>query len=289
MSFLHILYALIVAFIWGINFIAIKLAYQSFTPYALLTYRFILATFPLIFFVPKPQSDWKYLFLIALFLWVGQFSFTFMGIYLGAPAGLSSLLMQGQTIFTVILLIIWSEYKPYPGEIVGITIAALGIIAITIDRFDGGNIIGILTIIPSGACISIANVLINKNQNNNDSPISIIVWSGLLAIPIMALLSIYFEGPQAMIEPWHKINAVSAMSVAYTVYLSTIIATSIWAFLMKKYIPSLVVPYSLLVPIFGMLGSYAFLQENYSNNTLLSCIVVMIGLLINQKYRKPSN
>ena len=285
----HILCAILVAFFWGSNFIAIKIAYQSFTPYALLTYRFILATFPLIFFISKPKSSWKHLILITIFLWIGQFSFTFVGIYLGAPVGLTALLMQGQTVFTVLFSIIWSGYKPYKGELIGIAIATLGMIAITIDRCGNeGNIIGILTVIPSGICISIANILINNNKNKEDSSIAIVIWTGLLAIIPMAILSIVFEGFDALMEPLKQINLASGIALIYIIYISTIVATTMWAFLMKKYMPSLVVPYSLLIPIFGMFGGYLFLQETYSDCTLFSCIIVMIGLLINQKYRKPT-
>lgn len=287
MPYRHILCALLVALLWGTNFTAIKLSYESFTPFFLLFVRFFLSTFPLIFFVPRPKSSWKQIIMISFFLWICQFSFLFVGMYLGAPAGLTSLILQSQTIFTLILSVMFLNYKPHNGEVVGITIAALGIIGIGWVRFTGGSMIGMLTVIPAALSVSVSNVLFSKNATTQkDHPLSMIVWTSFVAIPFMLAASLIFEGPQVIQETFDKLTITSIGSTLYTVYFSTLIATSLWTHLLQQHPPSTVVPYTLLIPVFGMLVANIVLGESYEVQTLLFSTFVLSGLSINQLSRK---
>lgn len=54
------LIALLVAFIWGTNFVVIEIGLNEFPPFLLASLRFFLVTFPLIFFLPRPRIElWK--------------------------------------------------------------------------------------------------------------------------------------------------------------------------------------------------------------------------------------
>lgn len=287
MGIVHILFALIIAFIWGTNFVAIKLAYDSFPPFLLLALRFTLTVFPLIFFIPKPKASWRYITMIALFLWIGQFSFLFVGMYMGAPAGLTSLILQAQTIFTMIFSVMWLHYKPQKGEIIGLTVAALGIIGIAIERFTGGSWIGIAIVFPAAICVSVSNILFAKHKTKKpDHPLSMVVWTSLIPPIPMFITSYIFEGPDALSMAWKTLNIVTASSLAYTTYFSTLIATSLWAFLLRHHNPSQVVPFTLLIPIFGMGASALFLQESYTYLSLSYASIVLVGLGINQCSRR---
>jgi EamA-like transporter family. len=286
MSPRHILYAVFIALIWGSNFTAIKLSYESFTPFFLLFIRFTLSCIPLIFFVPRPKANFKDIVLIALFLWIGQFSFLFVGMYMGAPAGLTSLILQSQTIFTMILSVLMIEYKPRLGEIIGISIASAGIIGIGIDRFHGGSYMGMLIVIPAAISVSVSNILFSKKKQPDENPLSMIVWTSLVPPIPMLLASLWFEGPEAIMRTWDKLTLTAVGSTLYTVYFSTLVGTSLWAYLLQHYNPSAVVPYSLLIPIFGMGVSWFMLDEHYSTVVICFSIVVLIGLSINQWARQ---
>jgi len=287
MGLIHSLFALIVAFIWGTNFVTIKLAYGSFPPFLLLALRFTLTIFPLIFFVPKPNTSWKLIFMIALFLWLGQFSFIFVGMYLGAPAGLTSLILQSQTIFTLIFSILWLQYRPRQGEIIGLTLAGLALLGIAIERFTGGTWIGIAIVCPAAICVSLSNILFAKYKPEKpDHPLAMVVWTSLIPPIPMFIASYVFEGPNALAVAWETLTVVTASSLAYTTYFSTLVATSLWAFLLRHHNPSQVVPFTLLIPIFGMGGATLFLEESYSYMTLGYATLVLVGLSINQLSRR---
>jgi len=287
MGLIHSFFALIVAFIWGTNFVAIKLAYGSFPPFLLLAIRFTFTIFPLIFFVPKPNASWKLTFMIALFLWIGQFSFIFVGMYLGAPAGLTSLILQSQTIFTLIFSTLWLQYRPQKGEVIGLTLAGLALLCIAIERFTGGTWIGMAIVCPAAICVSLSNILFAKYKPEKpDHPLAMVVWTSLIPPLPMFIASYIFEEPDALMKAWESLTVVTVSSLAYTIYFSTLIATSLWAFLLREYNPSQVVPFTLLIPIFGMGGAAFFLGESYTPMTLIYAVFVLIGLTINQLLRR---
>jgi len=81
-----------------------------------------------------------------------------------------------------------------------------------------------------------------------------------------------------------QIQALSHMTwtafgaVLYTGLISTILAFAIWGNLFKKYSPNIVAPFSLLVPIFGLLSSFVLLNESLTAVELASSCLVFTGL-----------
>ncbi|TVT58788.1 MAG: EamA family transporter [Azoarcus sp. PHD] len=88
--------ALAVVVIWGLNFVAMKLALRDFTPWQLGAARYVFALVPLIFFVPRPKVPWRWLAAYGLAQGVGQFGLLFLGFELGMSSALAWVLMQTQ-------------------------------------------------------------------------------------------------------------------------------------------------------------------------------------------------
>jgi len=282
----HILMAVAISFIWGTNFVAIKLSYSAFTPFALLFVRFIFSIFPWIFFIPKPQVSWRYLIMVSSFLWIGQFSCLFLGIYWGASPGIASLILQSQSIFTLILSVIFLHYRPHKGEIIGLTVAFIGITMIAVQQFHGGTFIGLAMIVPAAISVSFASILFSQTSKASDHPLSMVVWTSLIPPIPMLLLSFYFEGFEALPHALTCLNFQVIACIAYTVYFSTLLATSMWTTLLRYYSAATIVPYSLLIPIFGMASSALILGENYTWIDLGAGTLVLLGLSINQMTKR---
>lgn len=276
----HIFFAILTAFIWGINFTAIKLSYSSFTPFSLLTVRFLATVFPLIFFVKKPDCPWSLLFKIAVFLWLGQFIFTFLAIYMGMPAGITALVLQVQAIFTVGLTVLLYGYRPRLIEILGILISLGGIALIGLQIEGKTNLIGFLFLLLAALSTSFANLLYRGQKNAN--PLGLVVWSSLIPPIPLFILSLIFEGPTAFITSFERLNFISGSSVLYTSYFSTIIGSSLWAYLLRNYEPARVVPFGLLVPLFSIVAAFFVLSEDISFETGIAATLIILGLLLNQ-------
>ncbi len=95
----------IIATLWGLNFIAIELGIEGVPPLMLVSIRFFVVVFPAIFFLKRPPVEWKWLIALALTLNVFQFAFLFVGMKLGMPAGMASLVHQSQAFFTLVFAV----------------------------------------------------------------------------------------------------------------------------------------------------------------------------------------
>src|SRR5258708_4894921 len=82
----HVALALLVTVIWGVAFVATRLALDDFSPPALTALRFLVAALPAAL-LPRPRVSWRALVLVGLTLYTGQFLFQFFGIAAGMPPG----------------------------------------------------------------------------------------------------------------------------------------------------------------------------------------------------------
>ena len=110
----HILIALAVAVIWGVNFVVIHVGLDRFPPLLFAALRFCLVALALPF-VPRPGVPVRYVVAVGVFLSAGQFGLLFLGIDRGMPAGLASLVLQLQAAFTIGLAVLLLGRAPAPG------------------------------------------------------------------------------------------------------------------------------------------------------------------------------
>jgi O-acetylserine/cysteine efflux transporter len=66
--------------------------------------------------------------------------------------------------------------------------------------------------------------------------------------------------------------------ILYTGVLGTVVAFAIWGKLIQKYSPTVVSPFSLLVPIYGTSLSAIFLGEQFDLLKIVGSVTVFAGL-----------
>jgi O-acetylserine/cysteine efflux transporter len=103
-----LLLTLAVVAVWGYTFVPIKVALVEVPPFALATLRFMLAAVPLVLFIKPPTMPWPSVVAYGSAIGVFQFGLLFLGIKLGMPAGLSSLVIQTQVFFTIVLAVVFA-------------------------------------------------------------------------------------------------------------------------------------------------------------------------------------
>jgi len=96
MTPLELLLALTVVFIWGTNFVVIKIGLGDFPPLLFATLRFAFAALPWIFFIRRPAVAWRYLIAFGLFLGVGQFGLLFIAMRADITPGLAFRVKKGK-------------------------------------------------------------------------------------------------------------------------------------------------------------------------------------------------
>src|SRR6201993_5649837 len=121
--------AVMVAVIWGLAFVASRIALDEFSPALMTALRFAVAAVPCLF-VRKPDVSWPLLIAISGTLFLGQFLSQAYGIAHGVPVGLASVIVQSQALFTIAFAVVAFREWPTPLQSLGIAISTAGLLMI---------------------------------------------------------------------------------------------------------------------------------------------------------------
>src|SRR5690349_5845365 len=134
----HVAIAVLIAAIWGVNFVVIDVGLASLPPLLFAGLRFVAAAVPAVLFVRRPAIPWHWFVIVGLPLGVGQFGLLFIGMHMGMPAGLSSLVLQTQALFAALLAAVMLRERPRRTQLAGMVVAFAGIALIGLSLGQGG-------------------------------------------------------------------------------------------------------------------------------------------------------
>src|SRR6202023_583470 len=156
--------AVMVAVIWGLAFVASRIALDEFSPALMTTLRFAIAAVPCLF-VPRPKVSWPTLISISFSLFLGQFLAQAFAIAHGVPVGLSSVIVQSQALFTIGFAALIFREVPTPMQAAGIAIATIGLLMIcgTVGYDFSVGAFAIIMICPIS--FAIGNLLLRRAPN----------------------------------------------------------------------------------------------------------------------------
>ncbi|HZW22227.1 EamA family transporter [Noviherbaspirillum sp.] len=275
-----ILLALIVVLIWGFNFVVIKLGLQGLPPILFTALRFACAALPMVFFVRRPAVPFRLLAGYAAFQFALQFTLLFSGMQAGFPPGLASLVVQLQAFFTIGLAVVVLGERPQWSQIAGALIAfgGMGLVAMHLEA--RATVLGFLMVIAAGFSWGVGNIF-TKRIGKVDA-LALVVWGSLLAAPPLLLASLAIEGPAAIVAALQGMSWLSAGAILFQAYPTTILGFGIWAILLRKYPTATVAPFTLLVPVAGMVSAAWVLGEPLQWWKVGAGALVLSGLALNQ-------
>lgn len=279
MPITHLLLALLVVIIWGVNFVFVKFGLDEISPLLLCAVRFILASVPAIFFIKRPSTSFKIVASYGLVMFALQFSLLFMGMYFGMSPGMTSLIMQVQVFFSMFFAAILLGERPRSWQLIGALVAFSGVGLVALHCDKNISLLGFLFILAAAATWGIGNLITKQAKDINI--ISLVVWGSFVASFPMLIFSLIFEGPKNIIYSYHHLSWLGFASVLYIVYASTWVGYGVWNWLVSRYPVGVIVPFTLLVPIVGILSSILILNEPFQIWQLFAAILVMAGLCIN--------
>lgn len=281
MSFAHLLLVLLVVIVWGFNFLFVKLGLNEIPPLQLCAIRFLLASVPAIFFIKPPNAAFSKVAAYGLVMFAMQFSLLFMGMYVGMTPGLASLIMQVQVFFSMFFAALVINEIPNKRQIVGAVISFLGIGLVAMHTDATVSFVGFALILAAAAAWGFGNLITKQFVDINI--IALIVWGSFVACFPMFILSLLLEGPMSFAQSYQDLTWVGVASVLYITFGSTWLGYGLWNWLLSRHPVSTIVPFTLLVPVVGMLASIIFLEEPFFLWKLNAGLLVIAGLCINFK------
>jgi O-acetylserine/cysteine efflux transporter len=212
---------------------------------------------------------------------VAQFGLLYLGMQVGMPPGLASVLMQAQAFFTILLAALFLRERPSLRQIAGVVVAGAGVVAIGATvAGEGADMTwpGLALVMCASACWALGNVMMRGMGRVEFLPM--IVWLSVVApLPLLAL-SLLIEGPRAVIGSLLHWDWSGVGNIVFQGAVATIGGYGMWAYLLKLYPASVVAPFSLLVPLFGVASAALVFGEAFGPLRLLGMALILLGLAI---------
>lgn len=221
MSPKDLLLALLVIVVWGLNFVVIKVGLHGMPPMLMGALRFMLAAFPAILFVRRPQVPLRWMLAYGMTISLGQFAFLFYAMYVGMPAGLASLVLQSQAFFTLFFAALFLGERLRGSNLFGLLVAASGLALIGLQGGQAMTLAGFALTIAAASMWALGNVVTRRLGKVN--LVGLVVWGSLIPpLPFLAL-SFWLEGPELILHSLQSISLDSILVLAYLAFGATIL------------------------------------------------------------------
>jgi O-acetylserine/cysteine efflux transporter len=274
--------ALLVVTLWGLNFIAVKIAVTVLPPFLLCSLRFALVAAVTVWLFRPRRDQIPGIAALALVLGVGHFGLLFWGVA-GMDAASAAIVTQLGVPFSVLLA--WAAY----GERLSRP-RALGLVA----AFSGVGLLAGEPTLPDTAPLLVAVLAMAAWAVSNLQvkrlgaihPLALNGWMGMMASPLLAAASAVGETGQ-----WTALTSITwpvAAALAYTAIGSSLVAYTLWYRLVGRHPLTQLVPITLLGPVIGVAGGVLALGETLTWQKLVGGAITVGGVAAVQLLGRPA-
>ncbi|WP_330320836.1 EamA family transporter [Streptomyces clavifer] len=276
------LLAVLVAVLWGLNFLAVRVGLDHFPPFFLAALRYLVLAVPVVLFVPRPGVPLRWLLGYGLGFGTVQFGLLFLAIDRGMPSGLASVVVQAAAPFTVLLGALLLKERVSGRQMAGIGLAVLGMAVIAVDRARTAPLLPVVLTVLAALGWACGNL--SSRQARPEFPLRFALWMAVVPpLPLLALSAV-MEGPgtgwRALGTSFSAEGWPSLAALVYIAVLGSVVGSGIWTALLKRYPAGVVAPFSMLVPVVGMAGAWLALDERPTGWAVAGGVAVVGGVLI---------
>tara|TARA_Y100001970_G_scaffold200245_1_gene243523 strand:+ start:8714 stop:9616 length:903 start_codon:yes stop_codon:yes gene_type:complete len=276
---------IILSLIWSSAFFNIKIATYSFGPITIALLRVFFGAIPVILLckykkikIEAFSKDWFWFAMIGLVNLVAPFFLIAYGVA-NVQSNLAAILMSTTPLSSTLLGHFFIKYEKINlYKIIGVLIGFSGIIYLFSDNIliNQNNFNSALLILLGSTGYVVGGILtlkISKKKNENVTA-SILIWATIILIPIATILE----------KPWNlNPSAESTISLIYLGVVATGIAWLLRFKILKKNGLVFQSQVAYLIPLFGVILGYIFLNELITSKVLVSLIAVIIGIYFVKK------
>jgi O-acetylserine/cysteine efflux transporter len=289
--------AILVAALWGFNFVVIDWGMGSVPPLLFAAIRFTVVAVPACLFIKRPPVAWQTIAGVGGFMSLGQFGLLYLSMHLGMPPGLAALVLQAQVVFTLVIAAVALRERPSRAQVAGVALGVAGLLVVAVGK--GGHVpaIALVLCLLAGLSWGAGNV-VSRAAKAQLSPggrpltprpggLGLTVWSAtVVPVPLLSL-SLLVDGPRAVASGLAHIGGDGIASTAYTAGLCSLVGYAIFNRLLSSYPSAHVVPWVLLAPVVAMGSSWALLGEVPGPAELAGALVLIVGVLVSQGALSP--
>lgn len=279
----HLLLALAVVFVWGTNFVVIKLGLAELPPFLFAALRFTCSAFPLVFLLRRPPVPWHKLAAFGCLLGVGQFGLMFLAMRSDISPGLASLVVQSQVFFTIGFAR-WQRGEGLQRSqwiALALALAGIGVIGAHVSAQPSGSVTttGLFLVVCAAMAWAAANTV--ARSVGKVAPLAFMAWSSLFAVLPLFAISAVLDGRAAMLAGIGGASSHAWAAIAWQAVGNTLFGYGAWNWLLARHPAATVAPTALLVPVFGMGASTLLAGESLPGWKIFAALLVMAGLALN--------
>ena len=268
--------------IWASAFFNIKIATYSFGPITIAFFRIFLGAIPVVILclikrikIEAFSKDWLWFASIGFINLVIPFFLIAYGVQ-KVQSNLAAILMATTPLSATILAHFFTENEKFSWfKSIGILIGFSGIVFLFSDKvlINEENILYALAILLGSTCYVIGGILtlkISKKKNENVTA-SILIWGSIIVFPI----SMFFE------QPWNLSPSLDSMiALLYLGVFPTGVAWLLRFHILKNNGVVFQSQVAFLIPIFGVILGYIFLNELITSKVIVSLLLVILGIYL---------
>ena len=275
----------ILALIWSSAFFNIKIATYSYGPVTIAFLRILFGAIPVVGLclfkkikIEAFSKDWYWFALIGMVNLVIPFFLIAYGVQ-KVQSNLAAILMASTPLSaTVLAHFFTSNEKINYKKIFGVLLGFSGIVFLFSDNIliNDNNFLSALIIFFASTFYVIGGLLTLKisNKKNENVTASILIWGTIFLIPITAFTE----------KPWNLNPSIdSTISVVYLGVVATGLAWLLRFRILKTNGLVFQAQVAYLIPIFGIILGYIFLNELITPKVLISVVAVIIGIYLVKK------
>ena len=277
------LLALAIVFVWGTNFVVIRLGLDVLPPLFFATLRFCFVFLPAAFFLKRPNVPWANLVIYGVAIGLFQFGMLFIAMKGHISPGLASLVVQMQVFFTIGLAMLRTGEKLAAHRLIAFALALAGMGVIAAHNGQGATLGGVALVLVAALGWAFGNQA--SREAGKVNMLAYVVWAALFSIPPLAILSLTLEGPAAIAAGVRHAGLLTWTAVLWQSVGNTMFGYACWGWRLSRYPAATVAPMSLLVPIFGFGASALLLGEPLPLWKIGATLLIMAGLAVNLLWR----
>lgn len=273
----HVALMLLCQLLWGVNFAVAKFGIDNFAPIFFVALRFSAVAVLLVFAVGLPKRAMlKRLIPLSVTMGVMHFTLIFLGMA-KLDAATSSIAVQLQTPFAAILAAFFFGERLGWRRILGMVIAFAGVLLIAGEPRFSDDPWPLMAVIAAALAWAVGNIQVKALGDEVDA-VTLNGWIAILAAPQLLLASWLIEGPQ-----WAHIPEVSWQGWASLAFQAVVIAIFtywIWYNMMRRYPVNQVMPFTLLLPMFGVAAGAVLRGEPVTWQLIVGGLATVAGVAI---------
>ena len=275
----------LLSIIWASAFFNIKIATYSYGPITIAFLRIFFGMIPvlLLCFYKKIKievfsKDWKWFAAIGIINLVIPFFLIAYGVQ-KVQSNLAAILMSTTPISATILAHLFiDKEKINLVKILGIILGFLGIVYLFSENLliNDENLFSALMILVGSTFYVIGGILTLKisHKKNENVTASILIWGTIFVCPISLIIE----------QPWNLNPSLeSTLSLIYLGVFPTGIAWLLRFMILKRNGLVFQSQVAYLIPIFGVILGYLFLNELVTSKILISLFIVILGIYFVKK------